>query len=128
VNTVASDLITEIGAVLILPVFRRTHVNSHASSLLLAYALDHLALRRVAWLANADNQASVNAAERLGFRKEGVLRWHRALPEGKVVGHPAPGKGPKPRHGSRDSVVLSVCCDDWEDGVKERIQKIMDRR
>ena len=47
-------------------------------------------------LANTDNEASVNAVERLEFRKEGVLRWHRALPEGKVIGHPAPGKDQSP--------------------------------
>jgi len=132
-DTSAKDLITEIGCVLILPSFRRTHVTSHATSLLLSYALSlpeegGLGLRRVAWMANALNDASVNAAERMGFQREGVLRWHKAFPAGKPVTHERLGKGPKPEHGGRDTMLLSFCIDDWDNGGKEKVQKMLERR
>ncbi|KAJ7722902.1 acyl-CoA N-acyltransferase [Mycena maculata] len=83
---------SEIGFIMFiitLPRFQRTHVASNAAGLLLHFLLDApaaggLGLRRVAWKANTQNTQSVRAAERLGFRKEGVLRWDRVLPEWKT--------------------------------------------
>lgn len=132
-DTSTKDLITEIGCVLVLPSFRRTHVTSHATSRLLSYALSlpeegGLGLRRVAWTANALNEPSINAALRMGFQKEGVLRWHKTFPTSKVSTHPPLGKGPKPEYGGRDTAVLSFCIDDWENGGKEKVQKMLERR
>ncbi|KAI4181280.1 MAG: hypothetical protein L6R41_006705, partial [Letrouitia leprolyta] len=58
----AENLSTEIGWVVILPAFQRTHVTSNAVGLLLHYALDTpeqggLRLRRVQWHANSVNEA-----------------------------------------------------------------------
>ncbi len=41
------------------------------------------ALDTVQWMANSENVRSIQAAERLGFRVEGTVRWHYVLPEGE---------------------------------------------
>ena len=84
-------------------------------------------VRRVVWQANPLNVASVRAAERLGFRKEGVLRWTWPLPPGRNGHEPREGDPVKEKKG-RDSVYLSVCCDDWESGARERVEAAMEIR
>lgn len=79
-------MMSEAGWICILPAFQRTHVNTHASGLLMHYILDSplqggLGLRRMQWKANSLNQPSHNAAKRLGFKEEGVLRAFVVLPE-----------------------------------------------
>ncbi|KAJ7040923.1 acyl-CoA N-acyltransferase [Mycena alexandri] len=134
-DTSAANLSTEIGFVITLPRFQRTHVTSNAAGLLLRWALElpaegGLGLRRVAWKANAHNTRSVRAAERLGFRKEAVLRWDRVLPAWKTDS----GNGVGTRTGDskaecagRDTVVLSLCWDDWEAGARESVNSIIQR-
>ena len=148
-----SHLKTEIGTVVILPKFQQTHVASNAVGLLLHYALDlpqavkaadcprsehntlpvlALGLRRVSWAANSHNEASIRLAERLGFRKEGILRWDRVMPKDrKVMGI---GNGSAVRNGDarldcvgRDTVLYSLCWDDWENGGREKVDAIMAR-
>ncbi|KAH9475322.1 hypothetical protein JR316_0012433 [Psilocybe cubensis] len=136
INTSAPDLAIEIGAIMILPPFQRTHVTSNAVGLLLQYCLNlpstekpnALGLRRVFWCANSLNKPSVRTAERMGFTFEGIMRWHRVLPPGK------PGNGEAVRTGDpraacegRDTAILSLCWDDWEGGQKEVVQSIMNR-
>jgi RimJ/RimL family protein N-acetyltransferase len=104
-------------------------VTTNAVGLLLNYLLEApLSLRRVTWLANARNERSVKAAERMGFRLEGVMRWHRILPEGKdgqlvELEGLSNGRGP-----GRDTAMLSICWDDWRDGVKDRVHTLVDRQ
>lgn len=133
-NTSRMNLCTEIGFVTILPQFQRTHVTSNAVGLLLHYSLDlpsagGLGLRRVVWQTNALNAASVRAGERMGFRKEGILRWDRVLPSGKV-GNGGEERVGDPRQGcpGRDTAILSLCWDDWESGGRERVDAIMARK
>lgn len=124
-----SQLAVEIGPVIILPAFQRSFVSSNAVGLLLRYILDTpkdggLGFRRVNWTANPLNVASIRAAERLGFKQEGVMRWTWALGPDKE-GTPVPeerggGKG-------RDSVLMAICWDDWEARVKDLITKQIDR-
>ncbi|KAF8174571.1 acyl-CoA N-acyltransferase [Pholiota molesta] len=145
INSSASHLFTEIGFVMILPPFQRTHVASNAVGILLHFALDtpnycsdqlggpansSLGLRRVVWQANALNAASVRLAERMGFSKEAVLRWDRVLPLGKGEA----GNGIEIREGDpckgcvgRDTALLSLCWDDWEKQARERVNEIMKR-
>ncbi|KAF8176347.1 acyl-CoA N-acyltransferase [Mycena galopus ATCC 62051] len=135
-DTSAANLSTEIGFVITLPRFQRTHVTSNAAGLLLQWTLNTsaeggLGLRRVAWKANAHNTRSVHAAERLGFRQEGVLRWDRVLPAGKTDGGNGGGVragDTKPDCLGRDTVLLSLCWDDWEGGARESVEEIMQRR
>ncbi|KAK0192142.1 acyl-CoA N-acyltransferase [Armillaria mellea] len=133
VDSSAQDLVTEI-FVIIAPAFQRTHVTSNAIGILLKYALDldGLGLRRVTWQASVANAASIRTAERMGFRKEGVLRWHKAWPESKSRG----ANGTRVRKGDpreemfplgRDTVVLSICWDDWEGGVRAHVEATMAR-
>lgn len=134
VNSSAQDLVTEI-FVIIAPAFQRTHVTSNAIGILLKYALDlsgGLGLRRVVWQASAANTASIRTAKRMGFRQEGVLRWHKAWPESKSRG----ANGTRVRKGDpreemfplgRDTVVLSICWDDWEGGVRAHVEATMAR-
>lgn len=131
VETSAQDLVTEI-FVLIAPAFQRTHVTSNAIGILLKYALDldSLGLRRVTWQASTANAASIKAAERMGFRKEGVLRWRKVWPESKSRGaNGTPVRKGDPREDAlgRDTVVLSICWDDWEGGVRAHVEKTMVR-
>ncbi|KAK7047315.1 hypothetical protein VNI00_006546 [Paramarasmius palmivorus] len=136
INTSLQDLHTEIGYVVIFKAYQRTHVSSNAVGLLMRYALDlpergGLGLRRVQWQANKLNEASVGLALKMGFVKEGVLRWHRVLEKGKEMGHNG-GRERKgdPREGcsARDTAILALCWDEWEDGVREKVEEVMKRR
>ncbi|KAM7196212.1 hypothetical protein V8F33_006324 [Rhypophila sp. PSN 637] len=98
------NLIADIGQLLLTP-YHRTWVGTETNALLLHHLLDPpspkaehdqqlkadntggLGLRRVQWQANASNQASVNAALRLGFKLEGIMRWAAVLPWGKEADH-----------------------------------------
>ncbi|OJA17996.1 hypothetical protein AZE42_05749 [Rhizopogon vesiculosus] len=91
IDTSSVNLSTEIGYIVILPPFQRTHVTSNAVGLLLQYALESpsqggLGLRRVQWKCSSVNVPSSRAAERMGFTKEGVLKWHRVYHGGKNKG------------------------------------------
>ncbi|TFK97426.1 acyl-CoA N-acyltransferase [Pterulicium gracile] len=140
-NSSPENLRTEIGFIVILPEFQRSHVSSNAIGLLLHYALDlpergGLGLRRVQWQSNADNEASIRAAERMGFKREGVRRWERLVMPGKTW----PGKeegdtarlrsgDPRAESPGRHSMVMGVCWDDWEmGGAREKADKNMARR
>jgi len=124
-----SNLVTEIGAVVVLPPFQHTHVTPNAVGLLMQYCLSlptapkpGLGLRRVEWTTNPANIPSNKVAENMGMKKDGYLRWIWVLPEGKEGREGR--KGEKP---GRDSVLYAVCWDDWEGGVREQVQKLMDR-
>jgi RimJ/RimL family protein N-acetyltransferase len=142
-NTSVEHLSTEFGFVVIFPAFQRTHVTSNAIGLLMRYTLDlpnegGLGLRRVVWQANAPNNASVRAAERMGFRKEALMRWDRVLEggweKGKVGNDRAmPNRGAEGGDGEkqemgRDTVTLSHCWDDWEEGGRDKVKSVMERR
>ncbi|KAF7324815.1 Glycoside hydrolase family 1 protein [Mycena kentingensis (nom. inval.)] len=137
-NTSPTNLCTELGFVVVLPAFQGTHVARRAAALLLRWVLSTpaqfpggLALRRAAWQANAANTRSIRVAERMGFRREALLRWERTLPPG--LGKEAFGNGamlregdPTPNRVSRHTVMLSCCWDDWEQGgVRDLVHKIL---
>lgn len=136
-DTSIQQLSTEIGFVMILPEFQRTFVASNAVGLLMKYCLEvptasppGLGLRRVQWHCHYNNAGSRRLAERMGFQFEGILRWHWVLSEAlgkdalqeKRKDDPAGGKP------GRHTVVLSACWDDWENGVREKVQQQIDRR
>jgi RimJ/RimL family protein N-acetyltransferase len=136
-NTSSTNLSTEIGYVITFLPFQRTHVTSNAVGLLLQYALEPpsnggLGLRRVQWQTNSGNSASARTAERMGFKMEGILRWDRVYYDGKTKGKVSNGRE-MPRWGNqddlgRDTLLLSLCWDDWEQGGREKVQTIMERR
>ena len=143
-NTDTANQFTEIGYIMTLPAFQRTHVTSNAIGLLLHYCLElpasaieskdassqsfgpGLGLRRVQWLCHAENSNSRRAAERMGFRFEGTLRWIRVLKEGKVGLAPSEARAKLCKGPGRHSCILSICWDDWEfEGVREHVQNVM---
>ncbi|MEO3973063.1 GNAT family protein [Streptomyces sp. CAU 1734] len=82
----------------------RTAVNSETKLLLLTHAFEELGMGRVQLKTDHLNERSQAAIERLGARREGVLRRHR------------------PRHDGtwRDTVYFSILADEWPT-VKERL-------
>ncbi|KAJ7707711.1 acyl-CoA N-acyltransferase [Mycena rosella] len=130
IHTSALNLSTEIACVICFPEFQRTFVNSNAVGILMRYCLDlpkdgGLGFRRVQWTANPVNSASVRAAERMGMKREGVLRWTWVLPEGKEGKTAGEGRG---EGVGRDSVLFAICWDDWENGGREHVEQVMERR
>ncbi|KEP48753.1 putative GNAT family acetyltransferase [Rhizoctonia solani 123E] len=122
----------EPGFIIILPRFQRTHVNTHAVGLLMQYALNRpsqggLGLRRCQWQAHASNIPSARAAERLGFKLEGVIRWQRPLPAERESSAPFRADDSLGLPG-RHTAMLTICWDDWENGGKDHLQRLMDRR
>ncbi|KAG6372491.1 acetyltransferase [Boletus reticuloceps] len=132
-----THLSVEIGFIIILPPFQRTHVTTNAVALLLRYALDlptatppGLGLRRVQWQSSEKNEASIRVAERMGFKREGLLRWDRVY----MGGQGKAGNGEDVREGDpmpdtlgRHTVLFALCWDDWENGGRERVAQLTDR-
>lgn len=142
----AANLTTEIGCMMILPAFQRTHVASNTVGLLLHYALDlpsfsspevlvtgpvkGLGLRRVTYGANHLNKASIRLAERMGFKMVGISRWSYILPASKTVSwNERDVRKGDPREECRgiDSVLLELCWDNWELDIRDRVDGIMAR-
>jgi N-acetyltransferase len=86
--------------------FRGTGLNKHCKLLLLQFAFEQLGLVRVEFRADADNAKSIAAMKSIGCQVEGILRNHLPLPNGK----------------RRNSIILSILKEEWENGVKETLQ------
>ena len=77
--------------------WQRTHVNTTAKLLLMQHAFETLGARLVGWRTDNYNFASQRAIERLGARKDGVLRHHALRRDGTV----------------RDTVMYSLAAGEW---------------
>ena len=88
----------------------RSAVNTEAKLLLLTHAFEDLGMGRVQWKTDHLNQRSQNAIERLGAKREGVLRRHRMRPDGTF----------------RDSVYFSMLKDEWP-AAKQRLTERLAR-
>jgi len=138
VNASAENLSAEIAWLLVFPEFQRTYVTSNAIGIMLQYAFElptpgarhrGLGFRRVQWITHTANKLSHAAATRMGLKEEGILRWTYVLLEG-AEGHGIPlreGDPLSPRPG-RHSVLLAFCVDDWENGGREHVQRVIDRK
>ena len=87
----------EIGGTWYSPEFQHTEVNTECKYLLLEYAFETLNCIRVQFKADARNERSIKAIERLGAKWEGQLRMQYILPDGT----------------SRDSVYFSILDREW---------------
>ncbi len=76
---------------------QRSHVNTACKLLLLRHAFDDLGARLVGWRTDNYNVASQRAIERLGARRDGVLRHHALRRDGTV----------------RDTVMYSLAAGEW---------------
>ncbi|WP_313314929.1 GNAT family protein [Pulveribacter sp.] len=76
---------------------QRTHVNTAAKLLMMGHAFDQLACHVVGWRTDNYNFASQRAIERLGARKDGVIRGHALRRDGTI----------------RDTVMYSMRAGEW---------------
>lgn len=88
--------------------FQRTAVNTECKYLLLKHAFETLGCIRVQLKTDLLNERSQKAIERIGAVKEGVLRNHMILPDGRI----------------RHSVFYSIIDSEWE-GVKRRLEGML---
>jgi RimJ/RimL family protein N-acetyltransferase len=85
--------------------WQRTHVNTTCKLLLMTHAFETLGAQLVGWRTDNYNFASQRAIERLGARKDGVLRHHALRRDGTV----------------RDTVMYSLAAGEWPE-VKAHLQ------
>jgi RimJ/RimL family protein N-acetyltransferase len=91
--------------------FQRTSVNTECKYLLLQYAFEVLECIRVQFKADIRNERSWRAIERIGARREGILRNHLILPDGMI----------------RDSVYYSIVDREWPE-VKKRLEEMLAKK
>ncbi len=90
--------------------FQRSHVNTTCKLLLMTHAFETLGAHLVGWRTDNYNFASQKAIERLGARKDGVLRHHALRRDGTV----------------RDTVMYSLAAGEWPE-VKAHLGYQLDR-
>jgi RimJ/RimL family protein N-acetyltransferase len=90
---------------------QRTHVNTSCKLLLLTHAFEVLACKVVGWRTDNFNFASQRAIERLGARKDGVLRGHALRRDGTI----------------RDTVMYSLSAGEWPE-VKAHLLYLLERQ
>ena len=90
---------------------QRTHVNTAAKLLLMGHAFDTLGCHVVGWRTDNFNFASQAAIERLGAKKDGVIRGHALRRDGTI----------------RDTVMYSLRAGEWPE-ARAQLQYLLDRR
>ncbi len=88
--------------------WQRTAINTECKFLLLRHAFEDLGAVRVQLKTDGRNEQSQRAIERIGARREGVLRRNRRLWDGFI----------------RDTVVFSILDSEWP-GVKAKLEERM---
>lgn len=88
--------------------FRGTGLNKHCKYLLLQFAFETLAMERVEFRADNNNERSIAAMKSIGCKVEGILRSNMPTGEGDL---------------RRDSIVLSILRYEWFESVKENLKK-----
>jgi RimJ/RimL family protein N-acetyltransferase len=89
---------------------QRTHVNTTCKLLMLTHAFETLACNIVGWRTDNFNFASQKAIERLGARKDGVIRGHALRRDGTI----------------RDTVMYSLSAGEWPE-VKAQLLYLLDK-
>jgi RimJ/RimL family protein N-acetyltransferase len=89
---------------------QRTGANTECKLLLLGHAFERLGAIAVELRTSSFNQASQRAIERLGAKRDGVLRNHMILPDGTY----------------RDTVVYSILESEWP-AVRRHLRFLLDR-
>uniref|UniRef100_C5CK28 GCN5-related N-acetyltransferase n=1 Tax=Variovorax paradoxus (strain S110) TaxID=543728 RepID=C5CK28_VARPS len=89
---------------------QRTHVNTTCKLLMLTHAFDTLGCNVVGWRADNFNFASQRAIERLGAKKDGVIRGHAMRRDGTI----------------RDTVMYSLAAGEWPE-VKAQLLYLLDK-
>ena len=89
---------------------QRTAVNTTCKLLMLTHAFEVLGCHVVGWRTDNFNFASQNAIERLGAKKDGVLRGHALRRDGTI----------------RDTVMYSLAQGEWPE-VKAQLLYLLDK-
>ena len=90
---------------------QRTHVNTTCKLLMMGHAFDTLGCHVVGWRTDNFNFASQAAIERLGAKKDGVIRGHALRRDGTI----------------RDTVMYSLRAGEWPE-ARAQLQYLLDRR
>ncbi len=90
---------------------QRTHVNTTAKLLMMRHAFDTLGCHVVGWRTDNFNFASQQAVERLGAKKDGVIRGHALRRDGTI----------------RDTVMYSMRAGEWPE-AKAQLLSLLERR
>lgn len=98
----------EIGGTFYATRVQRTGVNTEAKRMLLAHAFEVMDAQAVQIRTDALNKRSQTAIERLGAKKDGVLRGHQVMADGRI----------------RDSVVYSIIDREWP-GVRANLDYLL---
>ena len=109
-NIMPNDKGLEVGGTWYGLDFQRTPVNTECKYLLFRHAFETLGCIRVQLKTDLLNERSQKAIGRIGAVKEGVLRNHMILPDGRV----------------RHSVFYSILDTEWPD-VKKKLEEMMER-
>lgn len=86
--------------------FHGNGLNKHCKYLLLSFAFETMGMDRVEFRADNDNKRSIQAMRSIGCTVEGVLRDHMLRPD----------------QSRRDSIVLSILKNEWDQGIKEALR------
>ena len=89
---------------------QRSHVNTTAKLLMMRHAFETLGCAVVGWRTDNYNFASQKAIERLGARKDGVIRHHAVRRDGTV----------------RDTVMYSMTAGEWPE-AKAQLLYLLDK-
>lgn len=89
---------------------QRTHVNTTCKLLMLTHAFDELGCNVVGWRTDNYNYASQRAIERLGAKKDGVIRGHHKRRDGTI----------------RDTVMYSLRKGEWPE-VRAHLNYLLSR-
>ncbi len=100
----------EIGSTWYRTRVQRTHLNTECKLLLLAHAFDVLDCIAVEFRTSAQNLRSQRAIERLGAKRDGILRSHARHADGTL----------------RDTVVYSIIAAEWP-AIRRRLRAMLER-
>ena len=89
---------------------QRSHVNTIAKLLMMGHAFDQLGCNVVGWRTDNYNFASQRAIERLGAKKDGVIRGHALRRDGTI----------------RDTVMYSMRAGEWPE-AKAQLLYLLER-
>lgn len=109
-NIMPDDKGLEVGGTWYGVEFQRTVTNTECKYLLLTHAFETLGCIRVQIKTDSLNVRSQKAIERIGAVKEGVLRNHMILPNGRI----------------RHSVFYSILDSEWLE-VKKKLERMLVR-
>ncbi|WP_460566371.1 GNAT family N-acetyltransferase [Hydrogenophaga aquatica] len=90
---------------------QRTHVNTVCKLLLMGHAFDALGCHVVGWRTDNYNFASQRAIERLGAKKDGVIRGHALRRDGTI----------------RDTVMYSMRSGEWPEAKAQLLYLLRQR-